>query len=105
MYSTTITKSVEQSLAYIAAAERSCSIGAWPESLGNGGRQVKDVLETASQGGYGLLNARLGWKTASGNAGVDLWVRNISDTFYTKDKIDLLSGFGFIYNRVGDPRT
>ncbi len=46
MYSTTITKSVEQSLAYIAAAERSCSIGAWPESLGNGGRQVKDVLET-----------------------------------------------------------
>src|SRR5882672_2530649 len=60
---------------------------------------------TASQGGYGLLNARLGWKTASGNAGVDLWVRNISDTFYTKDKIDLLSGFGFIYNRVGDPRT
>ena len=60
---------------------------------------------TASQGGYGLLNARLGWKTASGNAGVDLWIRNISNTFYTTDKIDLLSGFGFIYNRVGDPRT
>ena len=59
---------------------------------------------TASQGGYGLLNARLGWKTASGNAGVDLWIRNISNTFYTTDKIDLLSGFGFIYNRVGDPR-
>jgi iron complex outermembrane receptor protein len=60
---------------------------------------------TASQGGYGLLNARLGWKTASGNAGVDLWIRNIANTFYTTDKIDLLSGFGFIYNRVGDPRT
>jgi iron complex outermembrane receptor protein len=60
---------------------------------------------TASQGGYGLLNARLGWKTESGKTGVDLSVRNISNTFYTTDKIDLLSGFGFIYNRVGDPRT
>ena len=60
---------------------------------------------TASQGGYGLLNARLGWKTSNGNAGVDLWMRNIANTFYTTDKIDLLSGFGFIYNRVGDPRT
>ena len=60
---------------------------------------------TAAQGGYGLLNARLGWKTASGNAGVDLWIRNIANTFYATDKIDLLSGFGFIYNRLGDPRT
>jgi iron complex outermembrane receptor protein len=60
---------------------------------------------TASQGGYGLLNARLGWKTGSGKVGVDLWMRNIANTFYTTDKIDLLSGFGFIYNRVGDPRT
>jgi iron complex outermembrane receptor protein len=60
---------------------------------------------TAAQGGYGLINARLGWKTESGKAGVDLWVRNIANTFYTTDKIDLLSGFGFIYNRVGDPRT
>jgi hypothetical protein len=32
-------------------------------------------------------------------------VRNIADTFYTNDKIDLLSGFGFIYNGVGDPPT
>lgn len=60
---------------------------------------------TAAQGGYGLLNARLGWKSESGKAGVDLWMRNIANTFYTTDKIDLLSGFGFIYNRVGDPRT
>jgi hypothetical protein len=32
-------------------------------------------------------------------------VRNIADTFYATDKIDVTSGFGFIYNRVGDPRT
>jgi len=34
-----------------------------------------------------------------------LWIRNIANTFYATDKIDLLSGFGFIYNRLGDPRT
>jgi len=39
-------------------------------------------------------------KTASGNAGVDLWVRISPTSSYTKDKIDRLSGFGFIYNRV-----
>jgi len=60
---------------------------------------------TAAQGGYGLLNARIGWKSESDKAGVDLWVRNVADTFYSTDKIDLISGFGFIYNRVGDPRT
>jgi iron complex outermembrane receptor protein len=70
-------------------------------------RQYFDLenRSTAAQGGYGLLNARIGWKTVSGNAGVDFWIRNIANTFYTTDKIDLLSGFGFIYNRVGDPRT
>jgi iron complex outermembrane recepter protein len=60
---------------------------------------------TSSQGGYGLVNARFGWKMANDKVGVDFWVRNIADTFYTTDKIDLLSGFGFIYNRVGNPRT
>jgi iron complex outermembrane receptor protein len=60
---------------------------------------------TTTQGGYGLLNARVGWKSETGKVGVDLWIRNIADTFYATDKIDLISGFGFIYNRVGDPRT
>jgi iron complex outermembrane recepter protein len=60
---------------------------------------------TAAQGGYGLVNARVGWKSASDKVDVDLWIRNIADKFYATDKIDLLSGFGYIYNRVGDPRT
>ena len=58
---------------------------------------------TAAQGGYGLVNARVGWKSGSDKVGVDLWIRNIGDKFYATDKIDLLSGFGYIYNRVGDP--
>jgi iron complex outermembrane receptor protein len=60
---------------------------------------------TASQGGYGLLNGRVGWKEAHGRYGVDLWARNIANKFYANDKIDLLSGFGYIYNRIGEPRT
>ena len=60
---------------------------------------------STTQKAYGLLNARLGWKNSSGKVGLDLWARNITNTFYAHDRIDVSSGFGFIYNRIGEPRT
>ena len=60
---------------------------------------------STTQGAYALANARIGWKSSNDRYGIDFWVRNIADTFYATDKIDVTSGFGFIYNRVGDPRT
>ena len=60
---------------------------------------------STTQKAYGLLNARLGWKNANGKAGVDVWVRNMTNTFYAHDRIDVSSGFGFVYNRIGEPRT
>jgi iron complex outermembrane receptor protein len=60
---------------------------------------------STTQDAYGLLNARLGWKSASGKASIDLWARNLTNTFYASDRIDVSSGFGFIYNRIGEPRT
>jgi hypothetical protein len=29
----------------------------------------------------------------------------MTDAFYSTDKIDVTSGFGLLYNKVGDPRT
>jgi iron complex outermembrane receptor protein len=58
-----------------------------------------------TQSPYGIANARVGWRSSNDRFGVDLWVRNITDKFYATDKIDVTSGFGFIYNRVGNPRT
>ena len=71
------------------------------------GKQYFDLQNrpTTTQGAYALANARLSWRSASDRFGVDLWMRNITDTFYTTYKIDVLSAFGFVYNRVGDPRT
>lgn len=60
---------------------------------------------STTQGSYGTANARLGWRSSSDRFGLDMWIRNITNTFYATDKIDVTSGFGFIYNRVGDPRT
>ena len=60
---------------------------------------------TTEQKPYAIANARLGWTSNNDRYGLTLWMRNITNTFYATDKIDVTSGFGFIYNRVGDPRT
>jgi len=80
----------------------------WLRLDGNySGKRYFDLQNRPSttQGAYTIANARVGWKSSNDRFGVDLWVRNIADTFYSTDKIDVTSGFGFIYNRVGDPRT
>ena len=60
---------------------------------------------STTQRPYAIANARLGWRSGNDRFGLDLWMRNITDTFYATDRIDVTSGFGFVYNRVGDPRT
>lgn len=60
---------------------------------------------STTQKPYAIANARVGWKSSNDRLGIDLWVRNITNTFYANDKIDVRSGFGFVYNRIGEPRT
>lgn len=60
---------------------------------------------STSQKPYALANARLSWKSTGGHFGIDPSMRNITNSFSSTNKIDVTSGFGFIYNRVGEPRT
>jgi iron complex outermembrane receptor protein len=54
-----------------------------------------------SQGGYGLLNARLSFGGDKWDVGV--WGKNITDKFYLTNAVDV-QGFGFDYRHVGTPR-
>lgn len=34
-----------------------------------------------------------------------MWGKNLTDKFYFTSRVDLLAGFGFDYNHIGNPRT
>ncbi|MDA5195049.1 TonB-dependent receptor [Govanella unica] len=56
------------------------------------------------QKAYALFNARASFRTADDKWGLSAWVKNITDKFYYTSRIDV-SGFGFDYNHLGNPRT
>ncbi len=61
-------------------------------------------IERMAQHGYGLVNGQLNFRTASDRFGVGIWGKNLLDKFYTRYAIDL-SGFGYDYYHLGNPRT
>ena len=69
-------------------------------------RQEYDALNTASltQGGYGLLGARIGFRTTDDRFGIAVWGKNLADRYYYTSRISI-STIGFNYNHVGAPRT
>lgn len=64
-----------------------------------------DEANTASQGAYGLLHARAGWERK--NFGIAVFGRNLTDTEYYANALDLgpRAGFnnGFFVGTPGDP--
>lgn len=56
------------------------------------------------QQSYALLGGHLDWDSADGRFNASLWARNLGNKFYITSRIDLLAGFGFDYNHVGNPR-
>lgn len=56
------------------------------------------------QGGYNILGARLGYRTANDRFGAALWVKNLTDAYYFTSRI-AISSIGFNYNHLGAPRT
>ena len=69
-------------------------------------RQYFDILNrpTTTQDGYEVFNARLRAGPADDRYGISLWVKNITDSTYYTNMIDV-GGLGFLYNHVSAPRT
>ena len=52
---------------------------------------------------YGVLNARIGFRTANGRYDISLWGKNLANTNYYTSRSE--STYGLITATVGDPRT
>ncbi len=78
----------------------------WGVNANYNSRQYYDLLNNKriSQKGYGLFNSHLNYRFADGKYGVGVWVKNIFNTYYRRYGIDL-SGLGYDYYRLGEPRT
>ncbi len=61
-------------------------------------------LPTATQGAFGLLNARLAYDFNDDRSQVALWGRNLTDTTYFNSSIPI-TAFGFNLPFLGAPRT
>lgn len=57
------------------------------------------------QEGYALLSGHIDWESADGRWNASIWGKNLTDEQYKTSRVDLLAGFGFDYNHVGNPRT
>ena len=57
------------------------------------------------QKGYALLSGHIDWESANGRFNASLWAKNLTKKFYFTSRVDLLAGFGFDYNHIGNPRT
>jgi iron complex outermembrane recepter protein len=70
-------------------------------------RQYFDLFKnpTTSQPGYALMNGHLTYALPDSGLSLDLWAKNIFDKYYYRQAINLISGFGFDYYQLGDPRT
>lgn len=57
------------------------------------------------QHGYALIDGHLDYESANGRIIASAWVKNAGQQFYFTSRVDLLAGFGFIYNHIGNPRS
>lgn len=56
------------------------------------------------QSSYALVGGHIDWESASGRFSASIWGKNLADKFYFTSRVDLLAGFGFDYNHIGNPR-
>lgn len=57
------------------------------------------------QTSYAIVGGHIDWESANGRFNASIWGKNLSDKFYFTSRVDLLAGFGFDYNHIGNPRT
>ncbi len=56
------------------------------------------------QQSYALFGGHIDWDSPDGRFNASVWARNLGNKFYFTSRIDLLAGFGFDYNHIGNPR-
>lgn len=57
------------------------------------------------QNSYALLGGHIDWESKDKRWNVSVWGKNLADKQYFTSRVDLLAGFGFDYNHIGNPRT
>ena len=57
------------------------------------------------QSSYAIVSAHLDYETADGRWNASIWGKNLTNKHYFTSRVDLLAGFGFDYNHIGNPRT
>ena len=57
------------------------------------------------QSSYALVGGHVDLETADGRYSLSVWAKNLGNKFYFTSRVDLLAGFGFDYNHIGNPRT
>jgi iron complex outermembrane receptor protein len=69
--------------------------------------QYFEVINIArlEQKGYALVGGHIDWESADGRYTASAWAKNLSNKLYFTSRVDLLAGFGFDYNHIGNPRT
>ncbi len=58
-----------------------------------------------NQDGYALLSGHIDWESEDGRWNASIWGKNLTNKQYMTSRVDLLAGFGFDYNHIGNPRT
>jgi len=61
-------------------------------------------IDRISEDGYVVVNGQIAFESDDDRWGAALWARNLFNTYYLKSGIDV-SGFGFDYAHVSEPRT
>ena len=51
------------------------------------------------------MGGHIDWESADGRFNASVWGKNLGNKFYFTSRVDLLAGFGFDYNHIGNPRT
>ncbi|MCH7630188.1 MAG: TonB-dependent receptor [Proteobacteria bacterium] len=57
------------------------------------------------QSSYALVGGHIDWESADGMFNASVWAKNLANKFYFTSRVDLLAGFGFDYNHIGNPRS
>ncbi|HQS71377.1 MAG TPA: TonB-dependent receptor, partial [Novosphingobium sp.] len=56
------------------------------------------------QSAYAIVGGHIDWESADGRFNASVWGKNLTDKFFFTSRVDLLAGFGFDYNHIGNPR-
>jgi iron complex outermembrane receptor protein len=97
---------------FSTSADWTVPMGSWGGAdlridMSHSSGQYYDLLNSpaAFEKGYTLINARARVHPESDRFGVALWVKNLTNAYYHTNRVDVISGFGYIYTHINDPRT